>query len=407
MSGYDDHDLLTTTLRDRAGDMDGHTLGLDDVKGRARGIQRRRRAVSGAVAAAVLAVAVPVGLNVTDVDRGQQPLPTNPSPSVVETPEPSPSGPVTIDAAAAPRGQDPTMVYLDGRVLHEPGQPDLRLPATYSAVAPYADGWVGISTADGTTAFLDAEGNPTQPPYDGATAAVSADGQWLSTVLYATGGVDLQLWPTAGAPRNEGYTSNVVSFDGTLDLAGFVGPQTVAYNLTTTGPQGATVTPYVTDWSSEPRELDGLLDVIGASEANGTVTGMTELDQPAGTACYAVVDVSTGERAWETCDYALGKFSADGRYVLGTDAYVDGLGGRQVAILDAKSGDVLVEFTTPDGALVQDAVWESRSTVLVPSLQDGGWFLVRLRPDGTVERALDGPVTGYDDSSPWRFAVTP
>lgn len=407
MSGYDDHDLLTTTLRERAGDMAGHTLGLDDVKGRARGIRRRRRAMGGAVAAAVLAVAVPVGINVTDVDRGQQPLPTNPSPSVVETPEPSPSGPVTLDAAAAPRGQDPTMVYLRGPVLHEPGRPGLRLPAAYSEVTPYADGWVGIDVADGTTTFLDAEGDPTQPPYDGATAAVSADGQWLSTVLYATGGVDLQLWPAAGAPRNEGYTSNVVSFDGTLDLAGFVGPQTVAYNLTTTGPQGATVTPYVTDWSSEPRELDGLLDVIGASEVNGTVSGMTELDQVAGTACYAVVDVATGDRSWETCDHALGAFSADGRHVLGTDAFVDGLGGRQVAILDARDGSVVAEFSTGDLGHTGDAVWESDGSVLVPTYQGGTWHLLRLRPDGTVEQALDPVASGDDVSSPWRFAVTP
>ena len=74
MSGYDDHDLLTTTLRDRAGDMDGHTLGLDDVKGRARGIRRRRRAVGGiAVAAVVLASACRWGRHATGLDRGQQP----------------------------------------------------------------------------------------------------------------------------------------------------------------------------------------------------------------------------------------------------------------------------------------------------------------------------------------------
>lgn len=408
MSGYDDHDLLTTTLRDRAGDMDGRTLGLDDVKGRARGIRRRRRAMGGAVAAAVLAVAVPVGLNVTDVDRGQQPLPTNPSPSVVETPEPSPSGPVTIDAAAAPRGQDPALVYLTGTTLHRPGGPDVVLPKDYSWVAPYADGWMGFYGPDGTTTILDAEGKPIRGPWPGISAAVSSDAQSLATVVYAGGGnVDLQLWPTAGA-KDDSYGSNVVAFEGDLQYAGFVGPETVAYNLTVQDDQGATPTPYVTDWFSgeEPRELTSVIGVRGANDVTGVVSGMTEIDDLAGRYCSAVVDAAADEVVWDTCDYRLGKFSPDGKYVLGVDPQSDGLGGQQVTMLDAENGDVVAEFVVPDRSFLQDAVWESRSTVLVPVMQDG-WHLVRLRPDGTVERALDGGVTGYDDSSPWRFAVTP
>lgn len=406
MSGYDDHDLLTTTLRDRAGDMDGRTLGLDDVKGRARGIRRRRRAMGGAVAAAVLAVAVPVGINVTDVNRGQQPLPTNPSPSVVETP--TPRGPVTLDAAAAPRGQDPALVYVTGTTLHRPGGPDVELPQAYSWVAPYADGWMGFYGPDGTTTMLDAQGKPVQGPWQGISAAVSADGQSLATVVYAGGGnVDLQLWPTAGAKDNT-YGSNVVAFEGDLQYAGFVGPETVAYNLTVSDNQGATVTPYVTDWFSgeEPRELTSVVDVRGANDVTGVVSGMTEIDDLAGRYCSAVVDAASDEVVWETCDYRLGRFSPDGRYVLGVDPQSDGLGGQEVTMLDAEDGDVVAEFVVPDGFL-QDAVWESRSTALVPVMQDGSWFLVRLRPDGTVEKALDPSREGYDDSSPWRFTVTP
>ena len=43
---------------------------------------------------------------------------------------------------------------------------------------------------------------------------------------------------------------------------------------------------------------------------------------------------------------------------------------------------------------MQDAIWESRSTVLAPVMQDGTWFLVRMRPDGTVEKALEGSRDG-------------
>jgi hypothetical protein len=404
-------DELTRALHERSEVMSGTHVSFEDVKGRARGIRRRRRAASGiAVAAVALAVAVPMGINLDGVDRGQRPLPADqPTTTTEPTGQAEPRGPVEIDAAKARRGEDPAITYLSGSTLHPSGGADVGLPEAYSAVAPYADGWVGISVADGTTTFLDASGRPTQEPYPGASAAVTADGQWLATVLYATGGVDMQLWPTAGADPQEGYGSHVVAFEGQLEYAGFLGPETIAYNLTTDGRDGATVTPYVADWygEGEPREIPGLLSVRAANEADGTVSGMTSLDQLAGEACYAVVDPATGDERWETCDYALDGFSPDGRYVVGTDAFADGLGGRQVAILEASTGDVVAEYATQERAYHQDPVWESGSTVLVPVYQDGAWFLVRLRPDGTVEKALDDARTGDETVSPWRFAVRP
>ena len=141
-----DHDRIARTLRERSDDMAGSHLGLDDVKGRARSIRRRRRAVTGAAAAVVLAHAEPGGLNVTDHTRGNEPLPTNPSPapspSVVETgePEPVPSGPIPADGAAAPRGEDPAMTYLTGSVVHPPGQEPIDLGRDYAEVTPYGDG---------------------------------------------------------------------------------------------------------------------------------------------------------------------------------------------------------------------------------------------------------------------------
>ena len=61
------HEPLRDALRHRADQIgDTSPLTLDDVKGRARGIRRRRAAVTGLAAAAVLAVAVPMGIAVTD-----------------------------------------------------------------------------------------------------------------------------------------------------------------------------------------------------------------------------------------------------------------------------------------------------------------------------------------------------
>ena len=278
--------------------------------------------------------------------------------------------------------------------LHRPDGPDVELPQQYSWVAPYAGGWMGFSGPDGTTTILDGQGNPVQDPWPGLSAAVTSDGSSLATVLYAGGSdVDTQLWPTGGTDPDEGYGSHVVAFDGDLQYAGFVGPETVAYNLTVSTNQGATQTPYVASWFSndEPRELTSVVDVRGANDVTGVVSGMTEIDDVGGRYCAAVVTAETDTVVWETCEYRLGRFSPDGRYVLGVDPQSDGLGSQGVTILDAEDGEVVAELTLPDGSF----------------MQDGTWYLVRMRPDGTVEKALDPSRQGYDDSSPWRFAVTP
>ena len=61
---------------------------------------------------------------------------------------------------------------------------------------------------------------------------------------------------------------------------------------------------------------------------------------------------------------------------------------------------------TLDLGFVTQPVWESDSTVLMPTYQDGTWFLLRLGPDGSIERAAD-PVSGSETSQPWTFEVTP
>ena len=410
MSGYDDRDLLTTTLRDRAGDMDGHTLGLDDVKGRARGIQRRRRTATAlAVTAVAVAAAVPIGLTAPGLDRGTGPVqPATQSPSVSASPTPEvPTGPVEVDAAAAPRGEDPAILYLTGTTLHRLDGSQVELPRQYSYVLPYADGVMGFYGPEATTDFVGADGRLTsQGTYRGLSGAISSDGERIATWIDATGGADLALWPREGAGE-DGYTSNVVAFEGDLQLAGFVGRETVAYNLIVPGDQGATTTPYVADWTSEPRELTSVLFVRTANDVTGYVTGMTKIDDLKREYCAAVVEAATDSVVWETCEHRLDRFSPDGRYVLGVDPQSDGLGPSAATVLDAETGEVVAEFTLGRSGFFSDLVWESATTILAPVMQDGTWTMVRLRTDGTVEQALDPTTEGYEDSSLWRFQYVP
>jgi hypothetical protein len=194
-----------------------------------------------------------------------------------------------------------------------------------------------------------------------------------------------------------------VSFDGTVDLAGFTGPQEIAYNLQ--GAQGRAGA-WITDWEQEPRRLQGLLNVEGASQATGMVSGLTSIDELEPGSCSAVVAAATGQIRWETCDYTLESFSPDGRYVIGTEDYHDGIGGNTVAILDATDGTVLVEYSTLDVGFTQASVWETSSTVLVTTYQDGRWYALRLGLDGTMTQAL-GPVRAGDLDNPWGWGLRP
>jgi hypothetical protein len=390
-------DDLTRSLREQADRIGGHPIDLESVRGRARGIQRRRRVVAGAGVLAAIALIVPVALTSGGgLLSGDDNLPpaTNTSPT--------PIGRVKAVAASAPRGEDPSVPWMDGSVLHQRDGTTTDLGKAYQQVTPYNGGWAVVDFAAGTTSFLDANGE-VRESVAGQSLAVSRDGQSLARAMTATAGnQDIGLYPVSGVGPG-GYLSSVVSFDGTVELAGFTGAQEVAYTLTDPkGKPGA----WVTDWEQEPRRLPGLIDVKAANQATGMVSGLTSLDELEPGSCSAVVVAATGQIRWETCDYTLEAFSPDGRYVIGTDAYHDGLGGTTVAILDATDGTVLVEYTTRDLGIIPSAVWETSSTVLITTHQDGQWYALRLGLDGTVEQALD-PVRAGEVDNPWSFGLRP
>lgn len=389
-------DDLTRSLREQADRIGGHPIDFESVRGKARSIQRRRRVAVGAGVLAAIAVIAPVAVSASGGLLGDDSIPpaTNPSPT--------PIGVVKADAGAAPRGDDPSIPWLDGTVLHQPDGTTTDLGKAYQQFTPYDGGWAAADIAEGTTSFLDGDGHVRQT-YPGQSLAVSADGESMATVLTASAGdQDIHLYPVAGAGPG-GPLSSVVSFDGTVDLAGFTGTQEIAYTLTT--PNGKTGA-WITDWAQDPRRLPGLIDVKAANEATGMVTGLTSLDEREPGSCSAVVVAASGQHRWETCDYTLEAFSPDGRYVIGTDDYADGLGGNTVAILDAADGTVLVEYSTRDIGFTGSAVWETGSTVLVTTYQDGQWYALRLGLDGKITQALD-PVRAGDVDNPWVWGLRP
>ena len=390
-------DDLTRSLREQADRVGGHPIDLDSVRGRARSIRRRRRIATGAGVLAAVAVIAPIAVTAGGGLLGSEqniPPATN-----VPSPTPTPVGQVEALAASAPRGDDPAVPWLDGTVLHQPDGTTTDLGQAYYDVTPYDGGWAAVDLAEGTTSFLDADGSVSET-FPGHSLAVSAARRRMASVLNATGGLDIGLRPVEGT---DSYLSSVVAFEGTVDLAGFTGPQEIAYTLT--GNQGQSGA-WITDWEQEPRRLRGLINVRAANEATGMVSGLTSVDDLEPGSCSAVVAAATGQIRWETCDYTLEAFSPDGRYVIGTDAYADGIGGRTVAILDASNGTVIVEYTTGDIGFTGSSIWETSSTVLTTTYQDGRWYALRLGLDGSMSQVLD-PVRAADVDNPWGWTLRP
>ena len=103
---------------------------------------------------------------------------------------------------------------------------------------------------------------------------------------------------------------------------------------------------------------------------------------------------------WKTCDYTLGTFSPDGRYVIGRPANLDGPGDGLVAILDSETGEMVSEFANDEQtqATIGQAVWETDRTLLATVHQDGAWSLMRLADLGELERVAD--LEGGDEVDP-------
>jgi hypothetical protein len=368
-------------------------LSLDDVVGKARVIRRRRTAVAaGLGTAAVLAVLVPAGLALYD-PGAERPSPA-PSPTEAVEPTPNPDGtfPLTLDV---PEGEVPSTGYIaaDDQQLVTPAG-TLDLPGDFVQIAPYDDGWVGIEAGNypptgHQVVVLDADLQEVSATGSNASLAISADGSRVAWVESRGNGGD---WTVVVAPVDGGEPIRVPTSAG-AQVEGFLAPDTVAvshYDETTgetfhgqAGPDG--------EFDAIP--LDGYQTVGGVSEVTGLVAGQTKFRGDSTCSEVRNTDPALSRLVFETCDYNLGgAFSPDGRWVIGYATYSD-LGSPTLAILDAATGDPVVEFASSrdadESAVVHAAAWEDDDTVVAVVEQAGEQAVLRLAADGTATRVSD------------------
>ena len=408
MNHFDEQDQLTQELHNRSHDIDRDAIGLESVKHSARKIQRRRRIVSGAVAAAVLAVAVPTALAVTNgINRSGDPVDgPNPSPTETQSAAPRPDGPVRLTTEGIPRGEDPQVNYLrsplggaGGELVTPSGW--RYLPVSLQGITSYGDGWIGLGydSFGAEMFFLDADLQITDRLPSGPSFAVSSDGNRVTYVkIEADKSQTLVNAPATGADPL------AWSFPEVPPIApvGFVDTDTVLFQTGEKDPVIGLAT-----LGNKITQLDGFIKVTGANMANGLVAGQTR-SNPDASGCYGVMDPasSTSEMLWETCDYSLSTFSPNGQFVLASDPYLDGFGTRSVSILDAQTGDLVVTYQQRGNsqmALTQ-TVWESGDTVLAIAAEGTSFTILRMSAAGDLDAATDPLENDPNADIPYWFA---
>jgi hypothetical protein len=384
---------LSRQLHAQVDDWHHAPLTLDHVQGKARAIRRRRTALAtGVAAAAVLAVMVPVSLALNE-PGSNRPAPAAPTSTEAVEPTPNPDGtfPLTLDV---PAGDVPTTGYLDFRdkqLVTPDGTIDL--PGHFLQIAPYDGGWVGIRGGDYPPAghqvvVLDADLQEVSAVSSNTSMAISADGSRVAWVEARGNGGD---WTVVNAPADGGEPIRVPTSANT-QVEGFLAAETVATSHFDEATGETFYGQAGPDGEFDAVALDGYQRVDGISEVTGLVAGQTKYR--ADSTCSEIRNTDTQQTrlVLETCDHQLGAFSPDGRWLIGYASYFD-LGSPTLAILDAATGDPVVEFVSSpkraEAAIVHAAAWEDDDTVVAVVEQGGEQAVLRLDADGAATRVSD------------------
>lgn len=417
MNDIDERDLLARALRERAEDVGGHPVGLTEVRTTARRIRRRRVAVAGAVAAVAVGAVLPVGVGVLsgapDPSHGPAQAPSgsaSPSPTATEpsAPDatPGPDGTYLVTLRGVPAGAPSREAYVLAREKQLVVDGERRdLADAYIQVVPFRDGWLALDGGQRGTEVvaLDPTLREQQRHLAGGALVRNGDGTRVLAVvddLAVPGRTVLADLPATGDPERELVTWDLPDgatpeFTQLAKPVGYVDDDAVVLEAETRqhGPA-----PYLATSGPEGPQMQRLTRfnrVTATSEVDGLVAGQVSYDDLTGGSCWGVAapEQSPTELLWRTCEHALKAFSPDGRYVVGGPAQYDAWGPPGLVVLDARTGETVVELT-PDPSRdqvfgVNEAVWEDADTVLASVVEGDRTGLLRVELTGHVERASD------------------
>lgn len=379
---------LGASLRARAERLGEEPIRLTDVRARAGRIRRNRRIAAGAGLAAAVALMVPVGIAGSGVlERTDEPLPATIAPTPVEQ--------VVTLGDDAPAGDDPRLAWIDGNTVHLPDGTAVQTRERYHDVALAGGRLLAVRNDDDTgldtVDDLAADGSVLSSTPVGEAVVVTDDD---SAAAWVTRGGDLEITAAEGTLGTSADLGNAwpVALEGG---AGCVSDCALWVNFE--GPDGGAARYAVDGDALEP--VDG---VLGLSDVHDDrlLAAVTSVDDLEPGSCSTVFE--EGRALWDTCDYSFDRFSPDGTWLAATDAYRDGAGQGTLAVLDARTGERMVEYDAGEGFLTQ-RFWEDESHLLAVhfSYADQRWRVFRLGLDGSVELAAPARRSVDYDLSPY------
>lgn len=310
-----------------------------------------------------------------------------------------------LDVRGLDQGAPPAIAWSESAHrstrIHAPGGASAPAPGRLTAFAPMGSGYV-VQTGAGrtTTRWIAADGSFGRHAWTtGAGLAVSPGGH-----VVAFAGPRGRVW-TVDQEGDRVFPFPRVHFSGTghaVSVAGenckegedpaSVGGCSIVVN-------GAHRAEYTTSHGIVDRVPHVRQVTTGRGRLLGGITSVSDTGS-----CSAMMrDLRV---RWSTCASQLSDISPDGRLVLGTPAYADGLGPTVLRVLSARDGSVVRSFTAArDGSSTTyfDEVWEDASHVLVVTFQAGEWAIVRLGVDGSMEYAVAPRPGPADMRSPFRL----
>lgn len=368
--------LLGEELQDRAGDIGGARLHFGDVRGRATSIRRRRRVVAGAGVAAVLAIAVPLAITAGgSINTSKQEPPPAGPPELTQTM-------LTLDGLE--RGDPPRIEYFtaDGVVL--PGSALQPLDQSYQALVPNGDTWLALGPSKDDLLWLDQDFHQVDEQPTNQVLVSTADQSQVAWTRPGGDGQTLVLMRNGGEMSELDFPANPI-----VDPVDFVGDDAVLYQ--TTDARGRHQTIGIASTDGDTDEFEGrFVKAIAGNPETGLVAVQTKTNADA-SGCFGVVDpaVSTSATVWETCDNSLGAFSPDGRYVLASSPYGDGLGLSSLEVLDARTGAPVASFQQEGAIALVGVAWETDETIIAIANEGLTNTILRFGVGGTLEETVD------------------
>ncbi|MFC6161306.1 hypothetical protein [Kribbella jiaozuonensis] len=281
-----------------------------------------------------------------------KPVTSKPTPSTSSTPSSTPSstGPLKtkIVLNKLPIGRAPQIAYLTGRTIRGGAGGDIKVPGTaeIQEVARLGSSGLAVVTKGYGTEMLtiDTDGKVIARTPDITQIVTTDDGNgaaYVGSRLKDTGeetGVT-----TFYAEQAQGQTEVQKVTMPNIWNAALLGYLNGKVYFDASKTQDGTSTLY--EWTpaqSKVITIDSVPSAMAVSSV-GTAGSLTTLaDQ---NSCSSLLTVPAGKRLWRTCDYQIVGFTPDGATAIAGPIYQDGYGNGIAAVLDAKKGTLLHEWS--------------------------------------------------------------